>query len=66
MAHRQQIKLILVTGDRRSEVNIKSPHVTEAMIEAARDLIETTMTGERPDPKRGEPGPRPTGADQAT
>lgn len=41
------IKLILTTNDTRSESTIKSPNINDAMIEAARELEYTMMTGER-------------------
>ena len=42
------IKLILTTPDgRRGETKIKGPAVNEAMIQAARELEYTVMTGVR-------------------
>lgn len=47
MSYKPRIKLVLVTADGKSEVEIKAPHVTEVMREAARDLIHAMSTGAR-------------------
>jgi hypothetical protein len=43
---RRRIKLVLADGDGRSESTIAHPHVTDAMIDAARRLIGV-MSGAR-------------------
>jgi len=53
MAFKPRIKLIISTEDSISESEIKAPNVTDAMYDAAWDLIYTLSTG-----KRRKPAPR--------
>jgi len=53
MAYKPRIKLIISTDDSQSVSEIKAPHVTDAMYDAAWDLIYTLSTG-----KRRKPTPR--------
>jgi hypothetical protein len=51
MAYKQRIKLIVSTGSSTSTSEIKAPNVTDAMFDAAWDLIYTMSTGKRRAPK---------------
>lgn len=45
MAYKKRIKLVIVTDDSISTSEIKAPHVTETMIQAAYDLVYAMCTG---------------------
>ena len=47
MPSKPRIELIVVTQDSISSSKIKAPHVTQAMYDAANDLIYTMSTGKR-------------------
>ena len=53
MGYKPRIKLIIATADSHSVSEIKAPHITDAMYDAAWDLIYTLSTG-----KRRKPTPR--------
>ncbi len=53
MAYKPRIKLIIGTEDSHSVSEIKAPHITDEMYDAAWDLIYTLSTG-----KRRKPAPR--------
>lgn len=49
--YKPRIKLVVVTRDSHTVSDIKAPHVTDAMYDAAWDLIYTLSTGKRCKPK---------------
>lgn len=47
MRYKARIKVVVVTADGISEAEIKAPHVTDVMYEAATDLLYAMSTGRR-------------------